>query len=67
MQGEQILQTIAEVSVAFAGFTGVVLAFGRRSDRAWSPMDVYPAAHSGLGACVTARAAAGVECRRLDN
>lgn len=29
MQGEGILQTIAEVSVAFTGFTGVVVVFGR--------------------------------------
>ena len=41
MEGENVLQTVAEVAVAFAGFTGVVLAFGRRSDRAWSPMDIY--------------------------
>jgi hypothetical protein len=41
MQGADLLQTVAEVSVAFAGFTGVVLAFGRRADRPWSPMDVY--------------------------
>lgn len=30
MQGDGILQTIAEVSVAYAGFSGVVVAFGRR-------------------------------------
>lgn len=33
LQGEGILQTIAELSVAFAGFTGVVVAFGRRPGR----------------------------------
>jgi hypothetical protein len=32
VQGEAILQTVAEISVAFAGFTGVVVAFGRHGE-----------------------------------
>lgn len=31
----ETLSTIAEVSVAFAGFSGVVAAFGRRDPREW--------------------------------
>jgi hypothetical protein len=38
LEGEAILQTTAEVSVALAGFTGVVAAFGQRR-RHWSPAD----------------------------
>ena len=33
MEGESILQTTAEVSVALAGFTGVIAAFGQRGGR----------------------------------
>jgi len=40
VEGEGILQTIAEIAVAFTGFTGVVAAFGRRSDRKWSDVDI---------------------------
>ncbi|MEJ2132860.1 MAG: hypothetical protein P8Y95_14845, partial [Gammaproteobacteria bacterium] len=36
MEGESILETIAEISVAFAGFTGVVAAFGRGSAAPWT-------------------------------
>lgn len=39
VEGESLLQTIAEISVAFAGFTGVVGAFGRSSGSAWSAGD----------------------------
>ena len=38
MEGESILQTTAEVSVALAGFTGVVAAFGQRRG-SWSDID----------------------------
>ena len=38
MEGESILQTMAEVSVALAGFTGVVAAFGQRREQ-WSATD----------------------------
>ena len=38
MEGESILQTTAEVSVALAGFTGVVAAFGQRREQ-WSAAD----------------------------
>ena len=38
MEGESILQTMAEVSVALAGFTGVVAAFGQRRGQ-WSATD----------------------------
>jgi len=41
LQGEGILQTIAEVSVAFAGFTGVVVAFGRRPGQGGSSPDSH--------------------------
>jgi hypothetical protein len=41
VQGEGILQTIAEVSVAFAGFTGVVVAFGRRPGQDDSPINAH--------------------------
>ena len=38
MEGESILQTTAEVSVALAGFTGVVAAFGQRRGH-WTNLD----------------------------
>jgi hypothetical protein len=38
VEGEAILQTTAEVSVALAGFTGVVAAFGQRG-RNWTSLD----------------------------
>lgn len=41
MQGEGILETIAELSVAFAGFTGVVAAFGRRVGETGSALDAH--------------------------
>jgi hypothetical protein len=41
LQGEEILQTIAEVSVAFAGFTGVVVAFGRRPQPGVSTVNAH--------------------------
>lgn len=36
MEGEGILQTFAEVSVAFAGFTGVVAVFAHRGKQGWA-------------------------------
>jgi hypothetical protein len=41
LQGEGILQTIAELSVAFAGFTGVVVAFGRRPHQGESSINAH--------------------------
>jgi hypothetical protein len=41
MQGEAILETIAELSVAFTGFTGVVAVLGRRSAAPWAPLEVF--------------------------
>ena len=38
MEGASILQTMAEVSVALAGFTGVVAAFGQRRGH-WAAID----------------------------
>lgn len=35
MEGESIFLTIAEISVAFAGFSGVVVVMGRRSAGDW--------------------------------
>ena len=40
MEGESVLQMIAEASVAFAGFTGVVAVLGTRSTGRWRPLDV---------------------------
>ena len=39
MEHEDILLTLAEVSVAFAGFSGVVAVFGRRDPSTWSFSD----------------------------
>jgi len=39
LQGAGILQLIAEVAVALAGFSGVVVALGRRSGGAWKSSD----------------------------
>jgi hypothetical protein len=41
VQGADILETIAELSVAFAGFTGVVVAFGRRPHHQSSEIDAH--------------------------
>ena len=40
MQAESALGIIAEVSVALAGFTGVVAVFGSREQSAWNPVEV---------------------------
>lgn len=39
MEGESALQVFAEVSVALAGFTGVVAVFRERGPTAWTPVD----------------------------
>ena len=39
MEGESILQAMAEIAVAFAGFTGVVAAFGHGGAVPWSAGD----------------------------
>ncbi len=40
MEGQSALEIVAEVSVALAGFTGVVAAFGSRGGRGWTALDV---------------------------
>ncbi len=40
MQASELLLTIANVSVAFAGFTGIVAVFGRRADGEWRRGDI---------------------------
>ena len=40
MQSQQILQSISEIAVALAGFSGVVAALGRRSHGDWSPAEL---------------------------
>lgn len=39
MEHTDVLLTLAEVSVAFAGFSGIVAVFGRRDPKAWSFAD----------------------------
>ena len=39
MPEENLLLTIAEVSIGFAGFAGIVALFGRRSAGPWSASD----------------------------
>lgn len=39
MSDSDILQTLAEVGVALAGFTGVVFVLGRRAVGEWSPVE----------------------------
>lgn len=41
MQAADALTTLAEVSVAFAGFSGIVTAFRRRSPGEWSDLDRF--------------------------
>ena len=41
MEHGDLLLTLAEVSVAFAGFSGVVAVFGRRDPSSWSFADRY--------------------------
>ncbi len=36
---EGTLQTIAELSIALAGFTGIVAALGRRAQGEWEPLE----------------------------
>jgi len=40
LQGSDVLTILAEVFVAFAGFTGIVAALGQRSEGNWRPVDV---------------------------
>jgi hypothetical protein len=35
--GSDLLQTLAEVGISLAGFTGIVAVLGRRSDGEWAP------------------------------
>jgi hypothetical protein len=41
LQSADILQTIAEVSIAFAGFTSVVAVLGRRATGDWAEIDRF--------------------------
>ena len=41
MQSAQALSTLAEVSVAFAGFSGIVTVFRRRNPGEWSRLDRF--------------------------
>ena len=41
MEGVDVLETIAEVSIAFAGFTSVVAVLGRRAGGDWSEVDLF--------------------------
>lgn len=40
MPGADVLPILAEIFVAFAGFTGIVAALGQRSEGKWRPIDV---------------------------
>ena len=40
LQGSDVLTVLAEIFVAFAGFTGIVAALGQRSEGKWKPVDV---------------------------
>ena len=40
LHGSDVLTILAEIFVAFAGFTGIVAALGQRSDGMWRPIDV---------------------------
>ncbi len=40
MQGSDVLTILAEIFVAFAGFTGIVAALGQRSEGKWRPVEV---------------------------
>ena len=41
MQSADILQTIAEISIGFAGFTSVVAVLGRRATGEWTALDRF--------------------------
>jgi hypothetical protein len=41
MDATEVLSVLAEVSVAFAGFSGIVTAFRRRDPGAWSRVDRF--------------------------
>ncbi len=40
LQGSDVLTILAEIFVAFAGFTGIVAVLGQRSEGKWRPVDV---------------------------
>ena len=42
MNIDETLVGLAEIAIALAGFTGVVVAFGSRSEGAWHPGDPLP-------------------------
>lgn len=41
MEATEVLTVLAEVAVAFAGFSGIVTAFRRRDPDHWSPLDRF--------------------------
>jgi hypothetical protein len=41
LEGSDILQTFAEISIAFAGFTSVVAVLGRRAAGDWREVDLF--------------------------
>jgi len=58
LTGSDVLTILAEVFVAFAGFTGIVATLGQRSEGKWRPVDVIrfrallEASLAGLVLCV---------------
>jgi hypothetical protein len=41
LQSAELLQTVAEVSIAFAGFTSVVAVLGRHATGEWTEIDRF--------------------------
>lgn len=41
MAGSDVLLTIAEVAIAFAGFGSIVVVFGQRTSGRWSRADLF--------------------------
>ena len=41
MPGSDFLQTLAEISIAFAGFSSIVVLFRRREADEWTPEDAF--------------------------
>jgi len=58
LTGSDVLTLLAEVFVAFAGFTGIVATLGQRSEGKWRPVDIIrfrallEASLAGLVLCV---------------
>ena len=41
MPGDDVLLTVGEVAIAYAGFSSIVAVFGRRSVGEWAPIDIF--------------------------